>query len=161
MSWSKRQIITQALEEIGIASYTFDVEPDETQSALRRLDAMVAAWNAQGIQLGYPLVSDYMASDLDDATAFPDWAVESATLGLAVRLAPSYGKQVSPDTKFNYGAALRAMYMRTAKPTTTMGWPHGLPAGAGHKMWRDYDNPFLTKNSPEIEESPGNQVRIE
>ena len=161
MSWSKRQIIAQALEEIGIASYTFDVKPEETQSALRRLDAMVAAWNAQGIQLGYPLVSDYLTSDLDDATAFPDWAIEAATLGLAVRLAPSYGKQVSPDMKYNHSVAMRAMYMRTAKPTATMGWPHGLPAGAGHKMWRDYDNPFLTRDAAKVEESPGNEIIIE
>ena len=57
MSWTKRQFINAALEEIGLASYVFDIQPEELESALRRLDAMMADWNAKGIRIGYPLSS--------------------------------------------------------------------------------------------------------
>ena len=40
MGWTKRQFVTQAFEEIGLASYVFDLTPEQLQSALRRLDAM-------------------------------------------------------------------------------------------------------------------------
>jgi hypothetical protein len=54
MGYTKRQFISAAFEEIGLASYVFDLQPEQLQSALRRLDAMMADWNAKGIRLGYP-----------------------------------------------------------------------------------------------------------
>ena len=54
MGYKKRQFISAAFEEIGLASYVFDLQPEQLQSALRRLDAMMADWNAKGIRLGYP-----------------------------------------------------------------------------------------------------------
>ena len=48
MGWTKRQFVAQAFEEIGLASYVFDLTPEQLQSALRRLDTMMAAWNALG-----------------------------------------------------------------------------------------------------------------
>ena len=77
MGWTKRQFVTQAFEEIGLASYVFDLTPEQLQSALRRLDTMIAAWNALGIRLGYPLPSSPQDSDLDEPTLVPDWANEA------------------------------------------------------------------------------------
>mgnify|MGYP000518919073 CR=1 FL=1 len=45
MSYTKRQFVIAAFEEIGLASYTFDITDDELSSACRRLDAMMAEWN--------------------------------------------------------------------------------------------------------------------
>mgnify|MGYP003525752305 CR=1 FL=1 len=55
MGWTKRQFVTQAFEEIGLAAYVFDLTPEQLQSALRRLDSMMASWNAKGIRLGYQI----------------------------------------------------------------------------------------------------------
>ena len=44
--WTKREFITQAFEEIGLAAYVFDLTPEQLNSALRRLDAMVGGWAA-------------------------------------------------------------------------------------------------------------------
>ena len=52
MGWTKREYIEQAFEEIGLASYVFDLTPEQLQSALRKLDAMLAEWNAKGLRLG-------------------------------------------------------------------------------------------------------------
>ena len=51
MGWTKRQYIEQAFEEVGLAAYVFDLTPEQLQSALRKLDAMMAEWNAKGLRL--------------------------------------------------------------------------------------------------------------
>ena len=99
MSWTKRQFVVQAFEEIGLASYVFDLSPEQMDSALRRLDSMMAAWNAKGIRLGYPIPGNPQDSSLEEKTGVPDSANEAVYMGLAVRLAPGFGKVVSPDTK--------------------------------------------------------------
>ena len=33
MSWTKRQYIVDAFEEIGLASYVYDLQPEQLQSA--------------------------------------------------------------------------------------------------------------------------------
>src|SRR4051812_15238244 len=53
MSWTKRQLAADALGSIGIADYEFDVTPDEQLSVIRRLDAMMATWEARGVRVGY------------------------------------------------------------------------------------------------------------
>jgi len=64
MSWTKRQFITQAFEEIGLAAYVFDLTAEQLDSALRRMDSMVAGWNANGVRIGYPLPGSPEDSDL-------------------------------------------------------------------------------------------------
>jgi len=68
MGWTKRQFVTQAFEEIGLAAYVFDLTPEQLQSALNRLDSMVASWNAKVIRLGYPISSSPQSSNLDEET---------------------------------------------------------------------------------------------
>ena len=64
MSYSKRQIVEQAFEELGLATYVFDMTPDQFDSALKRLDAMIAEWSIKGINLGYPITADPENSEL-------------------------------------------------------------------------------------------------
>jgi hypothetical protein len=142
MGWTKRQIIAQAFEEVGLASYVFDLKPEQLQSALRRLDGMMAAWNAKGIRLGYPLPSSPQDSSLDEETFVPDSALEAIYLNLGVRIAPGYGKQVAQDTKMNAKAAYDTLLARATLPPL-MQMPGTMPAGAGNKPWQVYDQPFL------------------
>lgn len=143
MSWTKRQIITQAFEEIGLAAYVFDLTPDQLDSALRRLDAMVAGWNANGVRIGYPLPARPQDSNLDDDTGTPDFATEAMYLGLAVRLAPSFGKVVSQETKMFADMAYSNMANQVALPTPERQLPRTMPRGAGTKPWRNFNNPFV------------------
>ena len=103
-SWTKRQIILAALTEIGIASYAFDSTADQLQNALQRLDVMMGVWQRKGIVFvpdPYPISTDPSVTDLDEDTNAPEDALEAMILNLAVRIAPSYGKKVMQDTKFN------------------------------------------------------------
>jgi len=99
MGYTKRQFVDAALEEIGLASYTFDMQPEQLESARRRLDAMMADWNAKGIRLGYPLPSSPEDGSLDEETLVPDSAYEAIICSLGIRLAPSYGRVVMMETK--------------------------------------------------------------
>ena len=144
MGWTKRQFIEQAFDEIGLASYAFDLTPEQMQSALRRLDTMIAAWNALGIRLGYPLPSSPQDSDLDEQTNVPDRSNEAIYTNLAIKLAPSYGKQVMPDTKATAKESYNTLLSIAAMPNQQQ-MPGTMPAGAGNKAWRDYDSPFLRR----------------
>ena len=88
MGYTKRQFVTAALEEIGLASYVFDLQPEQLQSALRRLDALMAEWNGKGIRLGYPLPSSPQDSDLDEESNVPDSANEAVIPSPTLAKAP-------------------------------------------------------------------------
>jgi hypothetical protein len=142
MGYSKRQFVAAAFEEIGLASYAFDLQPQQFESALRRLDAMMASWNALGIRMGYPLPSSPQFSDIDAESEVPDSANEAIITNLAVKIAPGYGKQVMPDTKATAKETYNTLLSRAAAPLEQQ-LPGTMPSGAGNKPWRVYDDPFL------------------
>jgi hypothetical protein len=142
MGWTKRQFVTQAFEEIGLAAYVFDLTPEQMQSALVRLDSMMASWNAKGIRLGYPVPSSPQNSDLDEQSNVPDSANEAVYLNLGIRLAPGFGKVVSVETKAAAKSAFDTLLSRAAMPPEQQ-LPGTMPSGAGNKPWRVYDDPFL------------------
>lgn len=144
MGYSKRQFVSAAFEEIGLASYAFDLQPQQFESALRRLDAMIADWNGKGIRLGYPLPSSPQFSDLDAQSEVPDSANEAIITNLATRIAPSYGKQVMPQTMMTARNAYQTLLSRATMPFEQQ-LPGTMPSGAGNKPWRVYDDPFLRR----------------
>lgn len=113
--WTKLDVINQAFSEIGKAAYDFDLRPEDLQSALRQLDAMMATWGGTlGIRIGYSGGDGF--GDLSASTEVPDWAYEALYLNLALRLAPSYGKTPNPLTVINAKAAMDAVRVRTVQP---------------------------------------------
>lgn len=147
MGWSKRQFVDHAFEELGLASYVFDLTPAELQSCVERLDAMMASWNARGIRVGYPLVSDPANSSLYVKTNIPDFANEAIFLNLAIKIAPSYGKVPSNETKKNAFEAYQAVLLFTQN-VGQYTLPSTLPLGAGNRWpWAVY----VYKEPPPIE----------
>jgi hypothetical protein len=142
MGYTKRQFVTAAFEEIGLASYAFDLQPEQIESARRRLDAMMADWNGKGIRLGYPIPSSPQEGSIDEETNVPDSAYEAIICNLGIRLAPSYGKQVMPETKATAKQGYDTLLQRATAPLEQQ-LPDTMPSGAGNKPWRVYDNPFL------------------
>ena len=143
MGYSKRQFIDAAYEEIGLAGYVFDLEPEQLQSALRRLDSMMAEWNARGIRIGYPIPLSPQDSDLDELSQVPDSANEAIITNLALRLAPRHGKTPMPETKITAKGAYNTLLARACFPPE-MQMPGSMPAGAGHKPLLDSNTTFLT-----------------
>ena len=134
MSWTKRLIILQALEEIGISSYAFDSTAGQLQSALRQLDMMMGVWVENGLIFEpdpYPLSTDPSVGDLDEDTFAPAEAISAMYLNLALQLAPSYGKEVNRRTIISAKMAYTTLIANYA-----VGIPHSLGTflkGAGSK----------------------------
>lgn len=141
MGYTKRQFVEGAHNEIGLSSYVFDMPTEQLQLSMQRLDAMMAEWNAKGIRLGYPMPSSPENSDLDTETDVPDSAWEAIITNLAIRVAPSFGKQVMMETKATAKRAYNTLLSLATVPPE-MQFPNTLPAGAGNKPWV-YDDPFL------------------
>jgi hypothetical protein len=143
MSWTKKQIIEQAFEEIGLASYIFDITPDQLQSALQRLDLMVGSWLGKNIRISYPIASSPLDSNIDDLIDVPAQYNEALVLNLAVRLAPSYGKALTPETKMNAKLLYDQLLVEAAAPIEQQ-YVKTLPLGAGYKrterVFVDYPN---------------------
>lgn len=144
MAWTKRDFVTAAFEEIGLASYVYDLQPEQMNMALRRLDSMLATWNAKGIRLGYPIPSDANGSDLDDDSNLPDAANQAVILNLAVQLAPGFGKVVLPETKRGAKDAYNGLLSLMTKPLQ-QAFPGTFPRGAGTKSWQTTSDPFFPK----------------
>jgi hypothetical protein len=51
---TKRDIITDAFAELGLAEYIFDLQAEQLETAKRSLDRMMALWSGQGIVVSYP-----------------------------------------------------------------------------------------------------------
>lgn len=157
MAWTKRQYITEAYTEIGLADYVYDLTPAELQTALRRLDTMMADWESRGIRVSYPMAGTPGASDIDADTACPEKASTAIITNLAIQLAPALGKQVSQGTT----ATARATLSQLATSTMTipeMQFPASLPRGAGQKPWRGYGNPFTPAPTSPVAAGPDGDI---
>jgi hypothetical protein len=103
---------------------------------------MIAAWNAKGVRLGWPMPTFPQNSDLDDITETADAANEAICLNLAIRVAPSFGKTVPPETKQFAKQAYDTLLIQAASPQERQ-MPEEMPLGAGNKPWRWTGGPFV------------------
>ena len=136
MSYTKRQFVSAAFGSVGMAAYVFDLEPGQIQNAVRTMDSMIAAWNAEGIRISYPLPSSPQDSDLDQETNVPDSANEAIVMNLGIRLASEFGKTISPDLKTVAKKAKSILLSLSTKPIDKQ-YPSTLPVGAGNKQFRN------------------------
>ena len=134
MSWTKRQLIEQAYEDIGYAGYTYDLDPERIESALRQLDAMISQWGGRGVRIGYPLPTNPDDSDLDTDSGIPDYAVEAVYTNLGIRLAKTVGKTLPVEAIKVAREAYDTLMQRTAYPPERQ-YPSTMPRGAGYKSW--------------------------
>lgn len=161
MSWTKRQFVEQAFEELGLAAYVFDLTPEQLDSACRRMDAMVAGWAANGVRIAYPLSTSPNTTSLGSDTGVPDYCNEAIYLGLACRLAPSFGKVVSQETKMFADMAYSNMANQVAIPTHERQMPQTMPRGQGTKPWRNFNNPFVYAPQPAVDAGSDGPIDLE
>jgi hypothetical protein len=139
VSKTKLQLVQLAFEEIGLPYYNFDLQPEKLESALHRMDGMVAAWMERGLQLGY----DFGAGLNDDSgVALSDEL--AIYMNLAVSIAPGLGKMPSPETKSAAATSMDSMFIRAAQPEQQQ-MPASMPRGEGQKPWRSTYYPFFPR----------------
>lgn len=160
MAFTKRQFVEKAFAKIGMAGYVFDLAPEQLQDALRDLDSMMAAWNARGIRIGYPMPSSPKNSDLDEETNVPDSANEAIYYSLGVRIAPDYGKTVPQSVAFFAKTSYDTLLSIAAVPPEKQ-FPGTMPAGAGNKPWRNQDDPFLNPPCDPLLAGPDSEIEFQ
>lgn len=145
MPWSKQQFIAKAFDCIGLANYIFDLSPEELQSAVNALDAMMAAWNGEGIRLGYPISSSPTTADIAAATNVPDSANLAIYCNLAILLGAEHGKDVPAFVLSAAKHGYSAMLTKAVTPIQVQ-QPSWLPAGQGNRR-SDRRRVFLDRPS--------------
>lgn len=150
--WKKRDIVTQALEELGLASYVYDMQPEQLESVKRRLDVMVAGWNAEGIRIGCP-IGTLGTSDLDEDSGIPDVSIEAVYTNLAVLIGPMFGRVVSETTKGRAKHTKDVLMARAFVPPRQI-LPSTMPAGAGNR----FSQPFITPTSEPVTDGSGGVI---
>ena len=153
MGYTKRQLIDAALEEIGLDPVNFDVDGAEQQKCARRLEALIAKWDAENIPLGYALSDEPEDINIDAESGLRNWAYEAVYLNLAVSIAPTFGKQIMPDTK---KAAHQAKIATRAKTyiITQRQYPNTMPVGSGNRRGNSRRNYYIeTTYLSEIEDN--------
>ncbi len=99
MPQTKQFFIDKAFNEIGLAAYVFDLQPEDYQAALSTANGMIGEWIGNGIQIGdWPVPDDPSADSITTVTAIPftNWRAIWTNLGIA--LAPNVGKQPEGPT---------------------------------------------------------------
>lgn len=140
---TKRFLCEMAFNEIGLANYVFDIDPQEMTSMINRLDGMMATWEVAGLRLGYKRTLNPLDADPDQDSGLPDIANESVWTNLAVKAAPSYGKNTSMDTKINAKQSYDLLLGLAASNPPQVQLKGTLPIGAGAKRPNANGGPFV------------------
>lgn len=157
MGYTRRQFCEGAFEELGLASYDYDISTNHYTSAMRHLDSLMAEWNAKGLRLSYPIPSTPGGGSLDDETNVPDRAWTAIITNLALRVAPMFGKQVQAETKVMAKQAWNTLVAISTIPLEIQ--MKQLPAGAGNKPWR-YDRVFTDRPTEPLEAGPDSELEF-
>lgn len=133
---TKREIIIDAFEEAGLSSYTYDLEVEEIQSALRNLNALASSLDLSSTNFGYNT-----GGGLDDNSGIPDGVYLAIYMLLARSLAGKYGKQLTPQQSITLSTAVQSLYAWKAKNSLgVMANDSRMPLGAGNKQYRYQQN---------------------
>lgn len=154
MSWTKRQIVVGAFEELGLGLSEFDIGPQNLESALRRLDVMMADWNGHGIRIGYA-AADPNSSSLDQDSGVPDWSIRAILVNLAIQIAPMFGKQLPREVRVTAKEAFDNTLSRSSnEDPIEMEMPSSLPMGAGNRIDGNNNRTFFPQPTDDVEVGP-------
>ena len=138
---SMRDIVNSAFEEIGVKAAEISITDSELQSGISRCNDMLIEWDQLGTIKGYKEVLNG-----DDILNVERHAVGAIKYNLAVILAPSYQKIVTPALAAIADSKLMAL-QATANDLSEIAYPDTLPLGSGNECGNSYyKNRFFPEN---------------
>lgn len=149
MGWTKENLIMQAFGQLGLIGDVFQVSAEQLQGALFSLDSMMGTWNGKGIRIGYPIPSAPNDSELKDDSNIDDSANEAVVMNLALRLAPTVGKEPGRTVFLAAKQGYDVLLAKAAIPER-MRMPKTMPSGAGQKPWRGPSRPYIEDGPDEL-----------
>lgn len=149
-------IINDALQELLVQGSEQSVQSVDFQTGVRYLNRMMTSFAAQGINLGYTVVSK--ASDI---VTVPDGALEGVVFNLAKRLATSYDVPISPSLELNAQEGKEAMRALAFENIASV-YPDTLPIGSGNEGDSTFENfHFYAGASDNVLDEQGNSIQLE
>jgi len=138
---SAAQVATASLKRILVEADESPLEASEYQDFIDSMNNYMLALDAEGIKLGYTLVSD-----LGDEVTVPVGALRGIIANMAIEVSPDYGGQVSAGLINAARDGMRAM-LRLGMGILPTAYPSTLPRGSGNEGCFDTDYHFY----PELE----------
>lgn len=154
------QISKAALQLILTQESEGDYSASEYQDTQFGLNNMMAAWESEGIKLGFTEVS----SNADNITV-PPGAIRGIIANLAVEMAPQFDADITPSLSYQAKEGMKVCRIlgQTIQPTRM---PTTLPIGSGHypqafRTSRFYPEPaegtyYATKDPDAVRDFPIN-----
>lgn len=138
------EIVQDAMEEIGVKTAEVPLTNDELQSGIRRCNDLLTSWADIGTVPTYnPVLNG------SDTVEIETSAVGAVKYNLAIRLAPSYQKVITPALKLMADESL-AMLEASVSFIGNVAYPDTLPMGSGNDCADSYrDTRFFPVNSDE------------
>ena len=138
-------VVNDALQEILVQANEQPTQSIDFQTAVRYMNRMMAAYAANGINLGYTKV--YNPNDL---ITVPDGAIEGMVFNLALRLSSSFDIAVGPELAENARNGLKTMRRLSTRVQPTP-YPCTLPIGSGNEVNGSFsDEHFYPCQSDEV-----------
>lgn len=139
-------IIKDALTEITVLGAEAPVEPTDAQGAIRYLNRMMAAFDADGIDLGYTAVDSFG----DDVT-IPAGAYDAVIPQLSVRLWDQYADgQPVPSTLLARAISGKNTLRNLTVTIGASEFPNTLPIGSGNEWDSSRNDKFYPDLQDEI-----------
>ena len=142
------EVIGSALQEILVQASEAPIDAADAQTAIKYLNRLMTRWDAQGLSLGYSIVSS-----LSDYVTIPDGAIDGVVKNLAISLHSQYS---SPGTPIPVSLIQEAREGLDAIRDITVDvgpslYPDTLPVGSGNEdvdtyvFYTDPDDPILSE----------------
>jgi hypothetical protein len=132
---TKSSLIEGAYEYCGLNGFEFERTPEEMTTGLRHLNALMAEWLDDGIDLGFDFPT-YANGLLEEPSGVPRSAEGVIHQMLAQRLAPTLGATLSEDAKAALAKSYQALRSRTAAAPPSLITAHRIPSlGVRHRRF--------------------------
>lgn len=127
MATTVEKVTRQALQRILVQASEAEMQASEYQDAIDALNNMMAAWEANGIRLGYTPVNS-----LSDTVTVAPGAIRGIIANLAVEVAPDYDGTVTPALATQAAAGLDTC-RKLGRVSISSQFPSTLPRGSGSR----------------------------
>jgi len=139
-----REIVEDAMEEIGVKTAEIALQSDELQAGIRRCNDMLTEWADSGAIYGYTEVLNG-----DDVVDVDRNAIGTIKYNLAIRCAPSFQKLITPALQFLATSTFDAL-LASNTDLSNIAYPDTLPLGSGNQCpSNDTDIRFFPNNKPD------------
>lgn len=151
------QTVKAILQEILVHGSESELEAVEFQDTIFAMNNYMTALDANGVSLGYTVVSD-----LGDEITVPAGALQGLIANVAVMVAPQFGATASGELIAKAKVGMNAM-RKLGITIGNMQFPGTLPIGSGNEPTNSFDHQdhFFYNSDDNIETETNQNIGLE